>query len=1140
MRKNGKLVGFHRNSGGANKCGEPNYMSKLKRHSILKSFLYATKFYLSNHCINKIPLYSLRHWYYRKVMKYNLGQDTSIAIGTFVTGNNITIGNNVVINRNCYLDGRIGILIGNNVSISPETYIVSMEHDPNDPKFSTRGGKVIIEDHVWIGARAIISPDVTIGEGAVIGAGAVVTRDIAAYKIAVGVPAKEINERNRDINYKLKYFPFYDTDIQPNHNGNTENNTDKFTILKNYSLKLYFKVRDSRWGKPILVIYRLTLKPIIHKVYRRHLIRRLHREYTEQLANEALSKASGKNTRRIKEKLLNRTEDFISLLKLLEINLEYPEAENLIHQNKNDYQMLKLFELVEHISELKKFTKFSKETMVLDLENLRHNPTPPPKKNILFITSQFPNSTHGGGLRVQNFIEILSESNNVSLFSGFQETEQEERDKLIPHLDHIKTLHHSSFIKDKISDAFLELTNPKFIHFEWVNSVNQLLHDYNRVTIFTYMEATSLRKKMDLDKYVTLSKEWKSDFWELIEALYLEVIKTKGMDILIVVTKKDGEFLSKFIPNKTLFILNHGINLDQYKLEEVEPEKNTLLFIGNYLHYPNEDAMRFFFGEIYDRVFEAIPDLKTYLVGANPTKLIKIYGKKRGVIVTGKVDEIQPYIQKASVCMAPLVSGAGLRTKVIQFAALNRTSVVTSIAANDMVFENEKDLFIVDDPNLFAEKLIYLLQNPMLAQEMGKSAKEKAFKFYDNRRLIDKLEQLYWIFEDKHLLSHHSQNYDQLDLIILDNVEHIDESQCAMWRSFSEGNRRCFHFCLPEAEHYSKSMWDTLIQKFDIHPGTCMVRDEGWLKKASYLAKNYGAKIILDKDIFLDFPIKNETFLSLSFSEAIANPSTFWKTLNDQYEKATIILLSYNNLELIQECVESILERTIYPNFEILIVDNNSSDKQVIYYLKEMERKFPEIIRVILNNENVGFAKGNNIGLKEATNSEYYVLINNDIVVTKGWLSRLIAHLNDKNIGIVGPVTNMIGNEARITVPYINTIDMPKFAKDYSCQHLGEIFDIRVAAMFCVAFRDNILNKVGYLDEVFELGMFEDEDFSMRVRAAGLRVVCAEDVFIHHYGSSSFSKLNNEVYNNLFQRNKKIFEEKWQISWMPYKDRETL
>ena len=180
----------------------------------LKTFGTGLKFYFANHLITHLPSFRVRHWYYRHILHYKIGRDSSIHMGTFVTGDYITIGDNVVINRRCYLDGRIGLTLGNNISISPEVYLISMEHDPDSPVFATKGGPVIIEDNVWIGARAIITPEITIGEGAVIGVGAVVTKSIKPYRIAVGVPAREIRDRNRQLQYQCRYFPWFDTDIQ--------------------------------------------------------------------------------------------------------------------------------------------------------------------------------------------------------------------------------------------------------------------------------------------------------------------------------------------------------------------------------------------------------------------------------------------------------------------------------------------------------------------------------------------------------------------------------------------------------------------------------------------------------------------------------------------------------------------------------------------------------------------------------------------------------------------------------------------------------------------------------------------------------------------------------------------------------------
>ena len=185
-----------------------------KIHKKLFNFIEALSYYIANHWIANVPSFHLRHWYLRRILRFSIGGNSSIHMGVFVTGRNIKLGNHVVINRRVYLDGRIGVEIHNNVSISPEVYIISMEHDPNDPLFATRGGTVTIDDNVWIGSRAMILPGIHIGKGAVVGAGAVVTRDVLPYQIVAGVPARVIGMRNRQIDYRCVYFPWFDTDIQ--------------------------------------------------------------------------------------------------------------------------------------------------------------------------------------------------------------------------------------------------------------------------------------------------------------------------------------------------------------------------------------------------------------------------------------------------------------------------------------------------------------------------------------------------------------------------------------------------------------------------------------------------------------------------------------------------------------------------------------------------------------------------------------------------------------------------------------------------------------------------------------------------------------------------------------------------------------
>lgn len=259
---------------------------------------------------------------------------------------------------------------------------------------------------------------------------------------------------------------------------------------------------------------------------------------------------------------------------------------------------------------------------------------------------------------------------------------------------------------------------------------------------------------------------------------------------------------------------------------------------------------------------------------------------------------------------------------------------------------------------------------------------------------------------------------------------------------------------------------------------------------------------------------------------------TLTRAIEQLYDLASIIIVSYNNLDKIRNCLESIREKTLYSRYEVIIVDNGSVP-EVVEYLRESAQS-DRRIRVILNGQNLGFAHANNIGLQAiSSDSRYIVLLNNDTVVTRGWLTTLVHWLGDKSVGLVGPVTGSTGaaNEAAIITEYQNMDEMESFARQSISEHRGSAFDIPMLAMYCLAFRRDLYEEIGPLDERFGIGMFEDDDYSIRVRQKGYRVICAEDVFIHHDGRASFSKLSDVEYQKLFDENRRYFETKWNLKW---------
>lgn len=162
--------------------------------------------YATNHVVNRVPSFAFRNWWYRKVLGISLGDHAGVHLGCYlwffgpgqVRRSGCSIGSGTRINRDCCLDIRGPLHIGNNVSVSPEVAILTAQHRIDSPDFALVTRPVVIEDNVWIGMRATILPGTTIGHGAVVAAGAVVTGSIPPLTVVAGVPARPIRGRSAD------------------------------------------------------------------------------------------------------------------------------------------------------------------------------------------------------------------------------------------------------------------------------------------------------------------------------------------------------------------------------------------------------------------------------------------------------------------------------------------------------------------------------------------------------------------------------------------------------------------------------------------------------------------------------------------------------------------------------------------------------------------------------------------------------------------------------------------------------------------------------------------------------------------------------------------------------------------------------
>jgi GT2 family glycosyltransferase/glycosyltransferase involved in cell wall biosynthesis len=256
-------------------------------------------------------------------------------------------------------------------------------------------------------------------------------------------------------------------------------------------------------------------------------------------------------------------------------------------------------------------------------------------------------------------------------------------------------------------------------------------------------------------------------------------------------------------------------------------------------------------------------------------------------------------------------------------------------------------------------------------------------------------------------------------------------------------------------------------------------------------------------------------------------------TQSESLEPLTsVVVISYNQWHLTERCLQSIADCSDTEALEVIVIDNASADETPLR-LKAWLDQDPAHRKIVLNNDNRGFGPAVNQGLAMAQ-GDYLVILNNDTIASPGWLRGMRRHLEvDPKLGLLCPVTNNIGNEAQVALHGSTAAEVFESARHYNLGRSGKLVPLTIAAFFCVMLPRRVYTAVGGLDEQFVPGFFEDDDYCLRVKALGLTIGCAEDVFVYHELSASFDKLSVTRRQAVFERNKALFEHKWG-AWKPH------
>jgi glycosyltransferase involved in cell wall biosynthesis len=185
-------------------------------------------------------------------------------------------------------------------------------------------------------------------------------------------------------------------------------------------------------------------------------------------------------------------------------------------------------------------------------------------------------------------------------------------------------------------------------------------------------------------------------------------------DQVHVMSGSDADYLAGYLPGgrRSIRVIPNGVDVDHYRpLKGREPDRRALLFVGNFRHLPNRDALDYFFGEVWDRICERVPEARLTVVGAGTTDDFTSYGSRERVKVVGPVSDVLPYYQGHGALVVPIRAGSGTRLKILEAMACGLPVVSTALGAEGIDCAPGRHILIADGASAFAEAVQALAED---------------------------------------------------------------------------------------------------------------------------------------------------------------------------------------------------------------------------------------------------------------------------------------------------------------------------------------------------------------------------------------------------------------------------------------------
>ena len=392
---------------------------------------------------------------------------------------------------------------------------------------------------------------------------------------------------------------------------------------------------------------------------------------------------------------------------------------------------------------------------------------------ILFVPKELPHGkVIGGPIIVYNRIKYLSRRHRIGLASFIREEDRQYLGTLEPYLSELELMAYppprnifqrmgeffvsevppymcntkSSEMRDTVA-RMTQRSNYDVVIAEY-SVMGQYLYSNPGLNprtkrIISCHECYTIARKKVLDLYGIFSIRGLEAVLELYRLEMYEFAMYQDVDKIITLTPQEREGLLRYAPDLAVDVVPHGVDTEKFAPVSPEEQETSVAFLGNYPHDPNRDAVMHFIQDIWPYLKKALPGIKFYVIGRDPTPdILAAANGDRDIVVTGTVEDVRDYLGKAKVFVAPVRLGKGFRGKILEAMAMAIPVVTTSLGAEGIPAEDVNSIVIANDPKTFFDRVVRLFKDDELYERLSQNSRQLVEKRFSWEKGIDILEQV--------------------------------------------------------------------------------------------------------------------------------------------------------------------------------------------------------------------------------------------------------------------------------------------------------------------------------------------------------------------------------------------------------------